>query len=134
VNCGAFNEELLANELFGHEKGAFTGAIGKTGLLVAAHGGTLFLDEVTEMSPAMQVKLLRAIQAGCRKSCRHPGGCRGPVRRDQENQRLLDTGTCALQGMRRYDGFLRLFTIFDTLSAHGYGADDACRQSRNTSK
>jgi len=62
VNCGAFNEELLANELFGHEKGAFTGAIGKTGLLVAADGGSLFLDEVTEMSPAMQVKLLRAIQ------------------------------------------------------------------------
>ena len=62
VNCGAFNEELLANELFGHERGAFTGAIGKTGLLVAADGGTLFLDEVTEMSPAMQVKLLRAIQ------------------------------------------------------------------------
>ena len=62
INCGAFNEELLANELFGHEKGAFTGAVGKTGLLVAAHGGTLFLDEVTEMSPAMQVKLLRAIQ------------------------------------------------------------------------
>ncbi len=62
VNCGAFNEELLANELFGHEKGAFTGAVGKTGLLVAASGGTLFLDEVTEMSPAMQVKLLRAIQ------------------------------------------------------------------------
>jgi DNA-binding NtrC family response regulator len=62
INCGAFNEELLANELFGHEKGAFTGAVGKTGLLAAAHGGTLFLDEVTEMSPAMQVKLLRAIQ------------------------------------------------------------------------
>ncbi len=62
VNCGAFNEELLANELFGHEKGAFTGAIGKSGLLVAANGGTLFLDEVTEMTPAMQVKLLRVIQ------------------------------------------------------------------------
>ena len=62
VNCGAFNEELLANELFGHEKGAFTGAIGKSGLLVAAHGGTLFLDEVTEMSSGMQVKLLRVIQ------------------------------------------------------------------------
>jgi DNA-binding NtrC family response regulator len=62
LNCGAFNEELLANELFGHEKGAFTGAVGKTGLLEAADAGTLFLDEVTEMSPGMQVKLLRAIQ------------------------------------------------------------------------
>ena len=62
VNCGAFNEDLLANELFGHEKGAFTGAVGKTGLLVAADGGTLFLDEVTEMSPGMQVKLLRVVQ------------------------------------------------------------------------
>ena len=62
VNCGAFNEELLANELFGHEKGAFTGAVGKSGLLVAADGGTLFLDEVTEMSLSMQVKMLRVIQ------------------------------------------------------------------------
>ena len=62
VNCGAFNEDLLANELFGHEKGAFTGATGKTGLIEVARGGTLFLDEVTEMSPAMQVKLLRVIQ------------------------------------------------------------------------
>jgi DNA-binding NtrC family response regulator len=63
VNCGAFNEELLANELFGHSKGAFTGAhADKKGLLEAASGGTLFLDEITEMSPAMQVKLLRVIQ------------------------------------------------------------------------
>jgi DNA-binding NtrC family response regulator len=62
INCGAFNEELLANELFGHEKGAFTGAVGKTGLIACANGGTLFLDEVTEMSLAMQVKLLRVIQ------------------------------------------------------------------------
>ena len=63
VNCGAFNEELLANELFGHVKGAFTGAhADKQGLIATASGGTLFLDEITEMAPAMQVKLLRAIQ------------------------------------------------------------------------
>lgn len=63
VNCGAFNEELLSNELFGHTKGAFTGAgTDKKGLLEAASGGTLFLDEITEMSSAMQVKLLRVIQ------------------------------------------------------------------------
>jgi len=63
VNCGAFNEELLANELFGHVKGAFTGAASdKKGLLVAADGGTLFLEEITEMTPTMQVKLLRVLQ------------------------------------------------------------------------
>ena len=63
VNCGAFSEELLANELFGHEKEAYTGALTqKKGLIEAAAGGTLFLDEITETSPAMQVKLLRAIQ------------------------------------------------------------------------
>lgn len=63
INCGAFTEELLANELFGHEKGAFTGAVNmKKGLIEAASGGTLFLDEITEMPPSMQVKLLRVIQ------------------------------------------------------------------------
>ncbi len=63
VNCGAFTEELLANELFGHIKGAYTGATtDRSGLIEAASGGTLFLDEVTEMSSAMQVKLLRVIQ------------------------------------------------------------------------
>ena len=62
INCAAFNEELLANELFGHEKGAFTGAVGKAGLIATADGGTLFLDEISEMSPAMQAKLLRVIQ------------------------------------------------------------------------
>lgn len=63
VNCGVFNEELLTNELFGHEKGAFTGAnSAKPGLIELAASGTLFLDEITEMSPNMQVKLLRVIQ------------------------------------------------------------------------
>ncbi len=63
INCGAFNEELLTSELFGHEKGAFTGAVAaKKGLIEMASAGTLFLDEVTEMSPSMQVKLLRVIQ------------------------------------------------------------------------
>ncbi len=63
LNCGVFNEELLTNELFGHEKGAYTGAhTAKPGIMETAKGGTLFLDEVTEMSPSMQVKLLRVIQ------------------------------------------------------------------------
>lgn len=63
VNCGAFSEELLSNELFGHEKGAYTGAdSSKPGIIEAANTGVLFLDEVTEMTPGMQVKLLRVIQ------------------------------------------------------------------------
>ena len=64
VNCGAIPESLFESELFGYEPGAFTGAQkeGKAGLVEMAHKGTLFLDEVTELSPALQVKLLRVLQ------------------------------------------------------------------------
>jgi len=63
VNCAIFTEELLASELFGHEKGAFTGAMtAKQGLIEIANNGTLFLDEIAEMSPALQAKLLNVVE------------------------------------------------------------------------
>jgi DNA-binding NtrC family response regulator len=65
VNCGAIPDELIEAELFGHEKGSFTGAVqGRIGYFEHANGGTLFLDEVTEMAPVRQVKLLRALETG----------------------------------------------------------------------
>jgi transcriptional regulator with PAS, ATPase and Fis domain len=63
VNCGAIPSELLESEMFGHERGAFTGAVGqRAGMFQLANGGTIFLDEVGEMSPTLQVKLLRVLQ------------------------------------------------------------------------
>src|SRR5690606_33215670 len=63
VNCGAITENLIESELFGHEKGAFTGADSrKIGKFQYADGGTLFLDEIGDISPQMQVKLLRVLQ------------------------------------------------------------------------
>ncbi|MEK8089836.1 sigma-54 dependent transcriptional regulator [Thermithiobacillus plumbiphilus] len=65
IDCGALSDTLLESELFGHEKGAFTGAVSrKRGLLEAASGGTVFLDEICNISDAMQMKLLRVIQEG----------------------------------------------------------------------
>src|SRR5207249_7303052 len=63
INCAALPEQLLESELFGHEKGAFTGAIAtKIGRIEQSAAGTLFLDEIAEMSPVVQAKLLRVIQ------------------------------------------------------------------------
>jgi len=74
INCSAFQDQLLESELFGHEKGAFTGAVSaKAGLLEVVDGGTVFLDEVAEMSPAMQAKLLQVLDTG---ELRRVGGTR----------------------------------------------------------
>ncbi len=63
VNCGTIPGDLLESEMFGHQKGSFTGAIGhRPGMFQLAHGGTMFLDEIGEMNPMMQVKLLRVLQ------------------------------------------------------------------------
>jgi transcriptional regulator with GAF, ATPase, and Fis domain len=72
VNCGAIAPELIESELFGHEKGAFTGAGGRRkGLFEEAHGGTLFLDEIGELPLALQPKLLRVLET---REIRRVGG------------------------------------------------------------
>jgi DNA-binding NtrC family response regulator len=107
VNCGAIPENLVESTLFGHEKGAFTGATEKhTGRFVEASGGTLFLDEVGELPPAAQVKLLRAIQEGQVD----PVGAKKPVKVDVRiisatNRNLLAD---ASSGRFREDLFYRL--------------------------
>ncbi len=79
INCAAITETLLESELFGHEKGAFTGAVAqKKGKLEEAQGGTVFFDEVTEMSPTLQAKLLRVVQE---REFERVGGTR-PIRTD----------------------------------------------------
>jgi DNA-binding NtrC family response regulator len=107
VNCGAIAENLVESILFGHEKGAFTGAVDRhVGKFQEAHGGTLFLDEVGELPPEIQVKLLRAIQEGEID----PVGGRKPVKVDfrlisATNRSLLDM---TKEGRFREDLYYRL--------------------------
>jgi len=100
VNCASIPEALLESALFGHEKGSFTGAVARrVGSFERAHGGTLFLDEVAEMGPALQVKILRAIQE--REIERVGGGDPIPV-----SVRLIAATNCDVDAAVR-DGRLR---------------------------
>ncbi len=110
VNCGALAETLLEAELFGYEKGAFTGAVRtKRGFFEQAHGGTLFLDEIGETSPAMQVKLLRAIQE--RQIVRVGGEVPIPVELRLITASNQDLKTLVEEGRFRDDLFYRINVI-----------------------
>lgn len=110
INCGALRETLLESELFGHERGAFTGAYArKVGLAEAANGGTLFLDEIGELSPGIQAKLLRFLQEG---EIFRVGG-KDPIKVDirliSATNRELDKEV--MRGNFREDLFYRINTI-----------------------
>lgn len=110
VNCGAIPSELMESELFGHIKGAFTGALqDNDGLFRTAEGGTLFLDEVAELPLAMQVKLLRAIQ----ERVVRPVGARDeiPVNVRIISATNLDLSQCVADGRFRQDLYYRLNVV-----------------------
>ena len=110
INCGAIPENLLESELFGHVKGAFTGAtVNKIGKFERAHGGTIFLDEIGDMSPELQVKLLKVLEEG---EFEPVGGTRTvkvDVRIIAATHRNLDEEV--QNGSFREDLFYRLFVI-----------------------
>jgi two-component system, NtrC family, response regulator PilR len=110
VNCGAIPEGLMESELFGHVKGAFTGAVANApGLFSAADGGTLFLDEVTEVPHSVQVKLLRAIQERQVRRVGDPRDIRVDVRLVAASNRDLQRAVA--DGLLREDLFYRLNVI-----------------------
>jgi two-component system, NtrC family, response regulator len=110
INCGAIPENLLESELFGHEKGAFTGAVDrKTGKFEQAHSGTVFLDEIGELPLAMQVKLLRFLQEG---TIERIGG-KNPLSLDARiiAATNIDLKTAVEQGTFREDLYFRLNVV-----------------------
>ena len=110
VNCGALAEGVLESEIFGHERGAFTGATGaKKGFFEVADGGTLFLDEISETSPGFQTKLLRVLQEG---EFLRVGGTR-PLRTDMRliSSTNRDPKQSVAEGQLREDLFYRLSVV-----------------------
>lgn len=110
VNCAALQENLLESELFGHEKGAFTGALqAKAGLIEVAEGGTLFIDEVAELTPALQAKLLRVLEDGSYRRVGATKECHANIRVLAATNKSLEEEQKA--GRFREDLFYRLNVV-----------------------
>ncbi len=110
INCGALPDTLLETELFGHKRGAFSGAVAsRVGLFEAADGGTLFLDEIGEMSPAMQVRLLRVLDSGEVRRVGEERAFNVDVRIVAATNKDLNRE--ASEGRFRWDLFYRVATI-----------------------